>query len=156
MNLRNIFIIILVLIFVYFTGKYFGGRMMNEDGREGSVLVTGKTKVWVEVADEREEILLGLSGRESIGENEGMLFIYSKPQKISMWMKEMRFPLDYVFINNGMVVEIAENVPAPIEGQDGREIVVSSKQMADSVLEVNSGWVEKNEVKVGDDVILTN
>ncbi len=122
--------------------------------KEDRKIRVGESEVVVEIADEPVEWAQGLSGRESLGESEGMLFLFPESRKQSFWMKEMKFDLDMLFIDERKVVEIHENVPAPVEGQDGKEIKVQTKLEAEWVLEVNAGWVEKNGVEVGDDVVL--
>ncbi|MCH7952134.1 DUF192 domain-containing protein [Patescibacteria group bacterium] len=121
---------------------------------DGRILEIGEAKVSVEIADSPEEWSQGLSGREGLGEDDGMLFVFPNSTQRSFWMKGMRFPLDMLFIDQGSVVEIVPSVPAPSEGQDGTEIRVVSQEAAEWVLEVNSGWVEGHGIVVGDGVEL--
>ncbi len=51
-----------------------------------------------EVANTFWSLSRGLSGRESLAENEGMLFTYNKPQMTYFWMKGMNFPIDIVWL----------------------------------------------------------
>lgn len=108
-------------------------------------LQVGNTQVAVEVRDTEEGRSQGLSGREQLGEDEGMLFIFDQPGIYGFWMKDMKFPLDFIWIKDNAVAEIRENV-----GIDQMDI--RPKEAADKVLEVNSGWVEKQGIKVGDAV----
>ena len=117
-------------------------------------LRVGENVVVVELAKTPEEWTQGLSGRESLGEEEGMLFVSDESVRRTFWMKGMRFPLDMLFIHQDKVVDIAHKVPAPAEGQDGTETRVSTWLPAKWVLEVNSGWAERHGVKLGDPVIL--
>lgn len=142
-------LMILVGVFGYFSYK-------NETLTLGSKLYVRDAVVNVEIVDDAGRLARGLSGRESLCGDCGMLFVFPNSQKRFFWMKEMKISLDMLFINNGKVVEIYESVPVPVEGQDGREIKVITKDGADMVLEVNSGWVEKNEVKAGDKIELKN
>jgi uncharacterized membrane protein (UPF0127 family) len=53
----------------------------------------------------------GLSGRENLSENQGMLFVMKTPGKYGFWMKEMKFPLDIFWLDRtGKVVYIKENL----------------------------------------------
>lgn len=55
----------------------------------------------------REE---GLSGRNSLSKNRGLLFVFPSPGTFSFWMKDMNFPIDIIWINEkGIVVDIMEN-----------------------------------------------
>ena len=54
----------------------------------------------------------GLSGREPLGQNQGMLFVFKTPGNYGFWMKEMKFPLDIFWIDaNHSAVYIKENLP---------------------------------------------
>jgi hypothetical protein len=127
---------------------------MNEDDYQ-KILTIGRAKLKVELASTSSEIQLGLSYREKLAEDHGMLFIMSGTRIQYFWMKDMKFPLDMIFISNMQVVEIRSEIPAPIEGQDGREIKVVSSVPADMVLEVNSGWSSVQGIKVGDAISLS-
>ena len=51
----------------------------------------------VDIADTSEERAQGLSGREALLSDEGMLFIFGESSTHSFWMKEMKFPIDIIF-----------------------------------------------------------
>jgi len=116
-------------------------------------LRVGKEEVWVEVRDTDEERQLGLSGREGLKEDEGMLFVFEKAGRHGFWMKEMRFDLDFVFIKDNQVVELMVEVKAPRLDEAPRSI--RPTQEVEMVLEVNSGWVDDNSIKLDDVVSLT-
>lgn len=66
----------------------------------------------VEVARTEEEKIKGLQEKESLGENEGMLFIYDEPQELAFWMKDTAIPLDIVFIDeDGEVISVQQGQP---------------------------------------------
>lgn len=102
-------------------------------------------EVVVEVMDTNEKRQQGLSGRETLGENEGMLFVFEQPGIYPFWMKGMNFPLDFVWINEDKVVDLREKVAIT-------EMNIKPGQPANKVLEVNSGWVKKHKIKIGDEV----
>jgi uncharacterized membrane protein (UPF0127 family) len=53
----------------------------------------------------------GLGGRPCIGADQGMLWTYSIPTHPSFWMKDMRFPIDIVWLDSaGRVVWIERNI----------------------------------------------
>jgi uncharacterized membrane protein (UPF0127 family) len=114
-------------------------------------LMVGEAKVMVEVADSEEEMHKGLGDRESMDKNTGMLFIYPETMMPTFWMKGMRFDLDFIWIRDGMVVDITENVAAPMSEQQQLPLIRPTETV-NWILEVNAGWVEKNEVRVGDGV----
>lgn len=110
----------------------------------------GETMVKVMVRDTMEGRRQGLSGFEKLEDNEGMLFVFPLSAKHSFWMKEMKFNLDFVWIKDDKVVEITEGVLA----SGGKKTMVKPSVLVNKVLEVNSGFIKKNKIKVGDEVDL--
>jgi uncharacterized membrane protein (UPF0127 family) len=71
-----------------------------------------KTTFQIEVVISPAAIVQGLSGRPSLKEGTGMLFVFPNISRQSMWMIEMKFPLDIVWLDeNFMVVHITYNTP---------------------------------------------
>ena len=100
----------------------------------------------VTTAFTNEEQKKGLSGRESLPEEEGLLFIFSKPDFYGFWMKEMKFPIDIVWIDeNLMITHIARDVKPNSFPQ-----IFKPDQKSLYVLEVNAGLTAKYGIKVGD------
>lgn len=105
----------------------------------------------VEVVRDKRLQEKGLSGRPSIAVDNGMLFLFDYPDVHSLWMKNMRFPIDMIWIKDNIVVDIKENVPVPKEGIAEYDLpVYTPKSIADKVLEVNAGFVKYNNIKAGD------
>jgi hypothetical protein len=79
-----------------------------------------------------------------------MLFVFDTEGYYSFWMKGMKFPLDFVWINNDKVVQIDKKVSPPL----GKSpiITVNPNFKVDKVLEINAGEVEANNIKVGDKI----
>lgn len=113
----------------------------------------------VEIADSPEERERGLSGRESLLKNRGMLFVFSASDNYSFWMKGMKFSLDFIWIEGKKIVEISENIkpedydPAlTLPDEPAKNLI--SKNKADKVLEVNAGTVKRLGIKTGDNIEL--
>lgn len=102
----------------------------------------------VEVRDDDEERALGLSFRESLAEGEGMLFVFEELGRPVFWMKDMKFGLDVLWMNQGVIVQIDEEVPPPTETNPKIETMVP-KQEIDMVLEVPAGYAAKQGISVG-------
>lgn len=111
---------------------------------EKTTIEIGEKQYLVEIAKTQEEKEQGLQGRESLNENEGMLFDFSNESgNISMWMKNTLIPLDIIFINDDdEVIKVVQGVP-----NDETPIV---EQDVSYVLEVNA----KSGIKVGDELDL--
>jgi len=136
---------ILVLVSLLLVAMYGGN-----DSKEDIANVTIRDRVFtVDIMDDDAERAQGLSGRETLRQDEGMLFLMGVRTQPIFWMKEMRFPLDIIWIDGEMIVDISENVPAPTSPID--EIArVQPSSLADKVLEINAGEASKSGFTVGD------
>jgi len=71
-----------------------------------------------ELARTPEERARGLSGRESLAGDAGMLFVFQAEGQHAFWMRGMRFSLDFIWISSARrVVDMTENVPPPAPGE---------------------------------------
>ena len=114
----------------------------------------GDGKLRADVADDDAERALGLGGRDRLGRDAGMYFVLTSDAP-RIWMKGMRFPLDLVWIYDNRVVDVTSKVPNKPAGTPESELpIYSPSQPANRVLEVNSGWAQRNGVNAGDRVRL--
>src|SRR3989338_7646161 len=100
----------------------------------------------VELASTPEARAQGLSGRASLGENEGMLFIFEKPGKYDFWMKDMNFPIDIIWLASDLRVVYIKKDARP---ESYPESFVSNEE-AKYVLEVVSGFSDKYNLQIWD------
>ncbi len=120
------------------------------------VSVNGR-EVKVEVADTDEKRQKGLSGRTSLPENTGMLFVFN-PQDVKpvFWMKDTLIALDIIWINDNKVVKVDVNVQPPKEGTPESALVRYTPSMPiDYVLEVPANYTIIHSTQVGDPVDLS-
>lgn len=111
--------------------------------------------IWVEIADTPEKMTKGLSGRQSLAQSSGMLFIYPSPTITSFWMPDMNFPIDIIFIKGGQIVKIYPNVPSyPSNYPKEKLPLYPSEEPIDMVLETVAGWAVKNNIKIGDEIFI--
>jgi uncharacterized protein len=124
------------------------------DDQQGStaerVVQVGQATVLADIAGDAESRQRGLSGRESLDEGEGMLFLLANDSP-SFWMKGMRFPIDIVWIKDGRVVDVTAGVRPPA-GTNEALATYSPDRPANRALEVNSGWAARHGVARGDRV----
>ncbi|HAH19405.1 MAG: hypothetical protein A2Y00_09785 [Omnitrophica WOR_2 bacterium GWF2_43_52] len=105
--------------------------------------------VEAEIADIDALRQRGLMYREGLPESKGMLFVFEKEARYSFWMKNMRFPLDIIWIDKDKrIVDIKTDVPTC--NQTCESLTPGDKALY--VLEVNAGFAKKNEIKIGDRV----
>lgn len=113
-------------------------------------LMVSGTRLLVEIADDDLERRQGLSDRSVLTPGTGMLFRFSQPQIRAFWMKDMRFPLDILYIRDGAVQEIFADVqPRTVSGTI---TVVAPAAPADTVLEVPAGESARQDWRIGDRV----
>jgi len=104
----------------------------------------------VEVAETLKQQARGLMYRPSLGEKEGMLFIFSKPDLHGMWMKNMNFSLDIIWLNSSYeITEMRENI-APCQSNNCISYGGASTSLY--VLEFPAGTIKKNGLKIGDNI----
>ena len=125
--------------------------LMPEEKNYNS-LVIGGAELKVEIADTPQKRIDGLSGRQNLDQNKGMLFIFEKPDHYSFWMKNMKFPIDIIWIDeNKKIIDITKNA-----SQESYPERFSPKIPAKYVLEVNAGWADKHNVKIGSTFLLNH
>jgi hypothetical protein len=106
--------------------------------------------VTVAVADTPDERYTGLSDHESLGENEGMLFVYPDEGEHTYVMRSMDFPIDIVYVDaNGRITKIHH---APTEADN--ENLTPYPGRGQYVLEVPYNWTTERGVEEGDRVIV--
>lgn len=91
----------------------------------------------------------GLSGRTSLAENSGMLFVFDAPGQYNFWMKDMKFAIDMIWLSSDMkVIYIKSDAKPELYPETyGPNVVDGSARY---VLEVPDGFSDKNNLKVGD------
>jgi uncharacterized membrane protein (UPF0127 family) len=111
-------------------------------------IIVGKTPLHVEVVDTLEKQERGLMFRQSMPENEGMLFVYKEPQEMSFWMRNTFIPLDIVFVGaDGIILNIHQARPLD------ESVLYPSAGSAKYVIETNQGWFSRHGIRPGDRVI---
>jgi uncharacterized membrane protein (UPF0127 family) len=116
------------------------------NGNQALVRIGEAPPMAVFVADTPEEQRKGLSGRTSLSDNEGLFFVFVKPAYHSFWMKDMRFPIDIIWVGeNGRVLGINDKIEP-----ESFPKVFQPPAPALYVIEVAAGWAERHNIKIGD------
>jgi uncharacterized membrane protein (UPF0127 family) len=145
-----IFLIFVVIVFFQLNVKTINNLSRNSPSSKISI---NSATFKVELAKTQKEQEIGLSGRTSLPDTQGMLFLYDKPTYNNFWMRGMKFPLDMIFIVDNKVVHVYENL-TPAAKDDDNPPQWGSDVMADKVLEINAGLSRKNDIKTGDTVTI--
>ena len=121
---------------------------------EGPMVRVGTALFPVELALTVEQHSQGLSGREVLPPGTGMLFVYQRESRSNFWMKEMRFPLDIVWIGaDCTVVDVTLDAPPPEPDQTLDQLPrYSPVDPAQYVLEINAGQFAAEGLRLGDPV----
>jgi len=125
----------------------------SADAKMPSVKI-GKNVVKLEVAASDKEIQRGLMYRTSMPEDQGMVFLFHPPRAVNFWMYHTLIPLDMLFVKDGKIVKIFENVP-PCRSEDPKECPLYPEgpgMTVSEVIELNGGYSKRHEVKEGDSV----
>lgn len=101
----------------------------------------GEKEFEIEVAYTDEQKEKGLSNRETLKENSGMLFVWEKPEEVSIWMKDTLIPLDIIFIDEEL------NVKSVYTGTPNSEEMITEQNVS-FVLELNPN----SGIEVGDEI----
>lgn len=158
-NKGNTFVVIIIIIAVVAIGIWY--KFGNKTGEttpdtqtstetsavnSSTAKINGKT-ITLLVADNEVERELGLGGRTSLGENEAMIFVFDKPDAYEFWMKDMKIPLDIIWLDsNYKVVHIAHNVTPETYPDE----TFAPEDPALYVLETNANFANKNNLRIGD------
>jgi uncharacterized membrane protein (UPF0127 family) len=116
-------------------------------------LRVGGKNILVQVVKTAKEMQQGLSGRERLAEDQGMLFDFGASQAPSFWMKDMKFGLDFIWVSGGRVAGVTPDVPFPANNTSDDQLkLYNPPSPVNWVLEVNAGWAMANKIKIGDPV----
>lgn len=156
--MNKLFIIfgVILVIFAGVVFYQFRGRTnpKTETAQTASTNATVKINnqtFKVSVADEPNEWQRGLSGQDPLDEDAGMLFLFKTTDYHNFWMKDMKFPIDIIFIKGDTVVTVVKDAKPPTSNNDTLPLY-KPEQPVDRVFEINAGLSEKYNIKKGDKV----
>ena len=115
----------------------------------GHVTANGQV-INVLVADTSERWFKGLSGRDALGEYGGMWFTFLSKDYYAMVMRDMKFPLDIIWLDDGIIVDMAPNVQPESGVEEASLTKYRPRLPADAVLELPAGSVAQYGLKIGD------
>lgn len=147
---RLIFFLIFVVLLAALLLFLLMPRNLAQPLAHATLKVNGHI-LYVEIADSAASRSLGLSGRERLAENQGMFFVFPLPAIYPFWMKDMKFPIDIIWIRGNKVMSVSDNAVVP----GGATLpIYSSSDLVDKVLEVDAGVAAKLGIKEGSTIEL--
>lgn len=164
LNKAVAFLLVVVVVFVatILIANKNGTKIQNEnivvkqevspkDYKKAIVNIGGKNLL-ASVADTSSTRQKGLSGQYSLNDKTGMYFVFEEADTHAFWMKDMKFPIDIIWLNESLkIVHIAENV-----SPDTYPETLKPDEPAKYVLEVAAGYVSRNGVELGDTILVTD
>ncbi len=152
-------LVIIAAAALYFIFIYTGNKGANPDEeymfkKNGELVISpdsgSQVKIDIQIANTEFDRQLGLMFRKSMGENQGMLFIFPDVQVRSFWMRNTEIPLDMIFIDpSKTILNIAKNTTPYAD------ISYTSSGPAKYVLEVKGGFADRHNISSGDKLAWT-
>ncbi|MFA7286002.1 MAG: DUF192 domain-containing protein [Candidatus Paceibacterota bacterium] len=153
-NIKASLIVFLVFLIIFLLlNNNLANLFKVEDSQEQKQNLINSVKINeavlnVELAVSNAERTMGLSNRTSLKPDEGMLFVFNNSGKYPFWMKDMNFPIDIIWIDENQKVVLFEKDAKP----ESFPNLLGGTVEAIYVLETVSGFVDKNNIKIGDTV----
>lgn len=150
---KYVFLLILIIVIAGFEAKYYYSKSHPNTAVQKNYLYSrpirvGNSYFKVFVANTQEQRVAGLSNTEELKNGQGMLFVFDDPDKYGIWMKDMNYPIDIIWFDlGGKVSYIKKDVPPNTYPE-----IFHPEAIGTYILEVSAGTVEKNGIKIGDQI----
>jgi hypothetical protein len=147
----GVIIALLFMISIFFALRSVSSLITNVEVGKKTIMV-GDDIFSVDISDSDKEKEKGLSGRNNLAENSGMIFVYDSPRIPVFWMKGMNFPIDIIWISNGKVIGAEMNIPIEKNVPEAKMKRYSPPGFVDMALELSAGTVSRLMISIGEDV----
>ena len=154
-------LVLVIVVFIIFGRGFSTGQFLTQNATESAQVQTKESTqvtvkdlvIKVKIADEPKEQQTGLADNSSLALDEGMMFVFDQSKRNTFWMKDMKFAIDIIWIDDQKkIVDIAPNVPP--EPNKGEKELTRYKPKSDAkyVLEINAGLSALHNLQIGDQV----
>lgn len=126
------------------------GPTTDRNGYQHRVVQFSDSHVFARVPTTESLKELGLGGVSTLADDEGMLWVFTTPQRATFWMKGMLIPLDFIWIENNRIVNLTAQAAPPIDPISTDLPILDSGVPVDAVLEVAGGYIERHTLNIGD------
>lgn len=135
-----------LVMLVFAVNKPFDEKSCETNSSLATRTIYGNDRqVTAEVAEFEADKARGLSGRDCLNEDMGMLFPYALTGDYCFWMKDMKFPIDMIWLDNEKKIVTIMDKASPDTYPQG----FCPDRPAQYILEVNAGAAERNGWTVG-------
>ncbi len=137
-----IFFAVVILLFIGMrVYSYYWSKMtINMNGRILKVLV----------ADTAQNRFKGWSNKKDMGRYDGMLFVFPEKGQHTMVMRDMKFPLDIIWLDGFTIIDMAPNLQPEKDRAEEDLTPYFARLPSTLVLEVPAGFIAQNKLKIGD------
>jgi uncharacterized membrane protein (UPF0127 family) len=139
--------LVAAILLILIAGTLYAGYVLLRPPSETRIAIAGVT-LYVEIASTSAQQQAGLSNRDSMPPDHGMLFVFDSQGQWGFWMKDMRFSLDIIWFDAQRNVVFMEQNLLPCTPQDCPIYTPQTKAMY--ILEVNAGFVQAHGITLGD------
>lgn len=148
------------LLLIVIGGMFLIQGYLNEGGtlsffKKPPIITIAGHNFKATVAASQQEREIGLSKTKELQQDQGMIFLFEKPDYYSFWMKNMKFPIDIIYIKKDVIVTIKSNAQPPKDNKES-PIIYTPTEPSDKVFEISAGLAEKYKFKKGDKVLYEN
>lgn len=138
-------VIALIVVTFMLAMKITNSSPCEQRYRQDTTIKLTTGQLTTEVVKEQTERMMGLSGRRCINGETAMLFVFDEADRHGIWMKDMNFPIDIIWLNEEKkIVHIEKNV---LPGSYPKIFYPSSPALY--VVEVQSGLTDSKSITVG-------
>lgn len=146
----GLFLVIITLLVIGSYLNIFLGNLAPQAAASTQVRINDLV-ITAEVTKTPEAKSKGLSGRENLAPNSGMLFVFERVDRFSFWMKDVKFPIDIIWISEDKRVADIIHSAQPEPGvPDNLLRIYRGSVPVLYVLEVPAGTAVANNLRIGD------
>lgn len=136
----------LIVTAILIAGLLFFCSFQADIFDQKAYILLPEKKISLEVVKTAEDQTRGLSGKNSLPEDSAMLFVFNEPDYHGIWMKDMKFSIDILWLDaSNKIIFIEKNISPQTYPK-----VFSPREKALYIVEAQAGFVEKNNLKTGD------
>jgi uncharacterized membrane protein (UPF0127 family) len=141
------------IVFLLILGISFIGMKIWQRHWPEAVVSLKDTELYVLVAKTPKPLYQGLGGREYLV-SMMLCYIFGSKAKQGIVMRNMKFPIDIVWFDDGVVVDLVSNVKPEFDVPEEKLMVYYPRVEANAVLELPAGWALRHNLKIGDKIAL--
>ncbi len=156
---KLIFVTIILIVSIFLAvrtqsnslpSSFFPKFNSNPSSTKPTATIDGHT-FQIEIAKSAQDKEAGLTKYNSIKEDFGMYFPFDREGIYPFWMKNMKFPIDILFLNNNKIINIEENAQ-PVSSNSEIVPTYAPQNPSNAVLEISAGLSKKYGFKIGDEL----